>query len=196
MTEETKARHRILNEEYQVLEVALMPADGPSPESKNMYQTAVWKETKRSTTKRHHVKTFSGYLTDNLGSKYFPDGNGGYNVEGGLFTDEKLHFHEEKLMGFIAAADGLKYYKDDSSWGFIIKSPDDKETRIIYFSNVVAVDGVVYSDDGLGGLMVKGSDGKMHLADSLFIGHLTAPDGSRYYPDYFGEFDVELPTPE
>lgn len=195
MTEETRARHRILNEEYQVLEVALMPADDPSPESKNMYQTAVWKKTKRSTTKRHHVKTFNGYLTDNLGSKYFPDGKGGYNVEGCLFTDEKFHFHEEKLMGFIAAADGLKYYLD-STWGFNIKSPDNKETRIWSFSNVVAVDGVIYSDDGLGGLMVKGPDGQMHLADSLFIGYLTAEDGSRYYPDYFGEFDVELPRSE
>lgn len=195
MTEETKARHKILNEEYRVLEVALMPADDPSPESKNMYQTAVWKETKRSNTKRHHVKTFNGYLTDANGSKYFPDGKGGYDVEGGLFTDEKFHFHEEKLMGFIAAANGLKYYPD-SIGGFIIKSPDNKETRIIYFADVIAIDGVIYSDDGFGGLMTKGPDGQMHLADSLFIGYLTAEDGSRYYPDYFGEFDVELPSPE
>jgi hypothetical protein len=176
MTEGTEARHRILNEDGEEVEAMLMTEDDPTQE-------------------RHHVKTFYGTLIDNWGSKYTPDGEGGYDVEGVVFYDEKFHFHEEILMGFVAAADGSKYYPD-STGGFIIKSPDHKERRIGSFKNLVAVDGAIYSDDEFGGLMVKGLDGQMHLANSLFRGYLTAEDGSKYYPDYFGEFDVELPCPE
>lgn len=103
--------------------------------------------------------------------------------------------HEEMFMGVITAVDGSKYYPD-SNGGFIIKLPNDKETRISSFKNVIAVDGSIYSYDEQGELLDKGPDGKMHPAEAFLVGYLTSEDGLRYNLDYFREMGIELPIPE
>lgn len=161
------------------------------PENNNLYRSSVLEAGNGANKEKYHVKTFNGSLTTADGSKYFSDGQGGYYIE-----EPNGEMHSiGMLTGFIATPDGLKYYPD-SKGGFIVKSLDNKESRISSFIDVIAIDGLKYTDYGMEGLLVETPDGEMHSIGSLFNGFLTAADGSKYYPDFHGEFDVELPSPK
>ena len=153
------------------------------PENNNLFHSKNMQTISGINEEEDPVNTFDGTISV-------------YDRSQGLINDHEGDYIENPngdvvhIMGYHSPEDDPTYYPY-SQEDFFIDVPNNQENWISSFADVATVNGPKYYVDEMGRLLTENFDENMYSTEPLFNGDHTGEDGSDYYPEYYGEFNME-----